>query len=114
MLTALPEILQWMKERTDFLGGLRPVYEPMVVRPKNWTTPYDGGYLSSDIKPLRLVKRGSKAYFETLEKADMPVVYEAVNAIQNTAWQINTFAVSYTHLDVYKRQVQTRLPQTRR
>lgn len=93
MLTALPEILQWMKERTDFLGGLRPVYEPMVVRPKNWTTPYDGGYLSSDIKPLRLVKRGSKAYFETLEKADMPVVYEAVNAIQNTAWQINTFVL---------------------
>ena len=90
---ALPEILQWMKERTDFLGGLRPVYEPMVVRPKNWTTPYDGGYLSSDIKPLRLVKRGSKAYFETLEKADMPVVYEAVNAIQNTAWQINTFVL---------------------
>ncbi len=92
-VTALPEILQWMKERTDFLGGLRPVYEPMVVRPKNWTTPYDGGYLSSDIKPLRLVKRGSKAYFETLEKADMPVVYEAVNAIQNTAWQINTFVL---------------------
>ena len=93
MLTALPEILQWMKERTDFLGGLRPVYEPMVVRPKNWTTPYDGGYLSSDIKPLRLVKRGSKAYFETLEKADMPVVYEAVNAIRNTAWQINTWVL---------------------
>lgn len=93
MLTALPEILQWMKERTDFLGGLRPVYEPMVVRPKNWTTPYDGGYLSSDIKPLRLVKRGARACFGTLEKADMPVVYEAVNAIRNTAWQINTWVL---------------------
>ena len=93
MLIALPEVLQWMHDRTDFLGGLRPVYEPMVVRPKNWTTPYDGGYLSSNIKPLRLVKRGSKDYFKALEDADMPIVYAAVNAIQNTAWQINTWVL---------------------
>ena len=91
MLTALPEILQWMKERTDFFGGLRPVYEPMVARPKNWTTPYDGGYLSSNIKPLRLVKRRSKAYFKALENAGMQIVYAIVNAIRNTAWQVNTF-----------------------
>ena len=91
MLIALPEILQWMKERTDFLGGLHPVYEPMVARPKNWTTPYDGSYLSSNIKPLRLVRRGAKAYFKTLENADMPIVYATVNAIRNTAWQVNTF-----------------------
>ena len=92
-VTALPEVLQWMKDRTDFLGELRPVYEPMVTRPKQWTNPYDGGYLSSNIKPLRLVKRGPKAYFDALAKADMPIVYAAVNAIQNTAWQINTWVL---------------------
>ena len=93
MVTALPEVLVWMKERRDFLGELRPVYEPMVIRPKQWTNPYDGGYVSSSIKPLRLVKKGSKAYFKALEQADMPIVYEAVNAIQNTAWQVNTWVL---------------------
>lgn len=89
-LKALPEILEWIEKRTEVTKMLRPVYEPMVVQPRDWTTPFDGGYLTSNIKPLRLVKVNNKAYLEELKNTDMPIVYQAVNALQRTAWQINT------------------------
>lgn len=86
---ALPETLEWIEKKNDVTSLLRPVYEPMVVPPREWSTPFDGGYLSSNIKPLKLVKTKNRAYLEDLSYVDMPIVYTAINAIQNTAWQIN-------------------------
>lgn len=90
LLVASPELIAQMERHHGVTAMLRPVFEPMVVQPRDWTTPYDGGYLSSDIRPLRLVKITSPGYFEELGHTEMPVVYSAVNALQRTAWQINT------------------------
>ena len=79
-----------MEKNHGMTALLRPVYEPMVVQPRDWSTPFNGGYLSSNIRPLRLVKINNKAYYEELRHTEMPVVYSAVNALQRTAWQINT------------------------
>lgn len=87
---ALPDTLEWIEKKNEVIQYLRPVYEPMVVQPRDWTTPFDGGYISSNIKPLRLVKTKNKAYLDELKNTDMPIVYEAVNALQRTAWQINS------------------------
>ena len=89
-IKALPSTIEWIESKNNVTAYLRPVYEPMVVRPRNWTTPFDGGYISSSIKPLKLVKTKNRAYLDELRHVDMPIVYEAVNALQNTAWQINT------------------------
>lgn len=86
----LPSTLEWIEKKSEATAMLRPVYEPMVVQPKDWTNPFDGGYLSSSIKPLKMVKTKNRAYLEELRNVDMPIVYEAVNAIQRTAWQINS------------------------
>ena len=90
LLVASPELIAQMDENHSMTAMLRPVYEPMVVQPRDWTTPTDGGYLSSEIRPIKLVKISSKGYYEELANTDMPVVYSAVNALQSTAWQINT------------------------
>ncbi len=87
---ALPETLEWIEKKNEVTQFLRPVYEPMVVIPKDWTTPFNGGYISSNIKPLKLVKTKNKAYLDELKNMDMPIVYEAVNALQRTAWQVNS------------------------
>lgn len=87
---ALPETLEWIEQKNEVTQFLRPVYEPMVVIPKDWTTPFNGGYISSNIKPLKLVKTKNKAYLDELKNTDMPIVYEAVNTLQRTAWQINS------------------------
>jgi DNA-directed RNA polymerase len=89
-LVASPELVAQLDRHHSISAMLRPVFEPMVVQPKDWTNPHDGGYLSSDIRPLKLVKLGNKGYYEELEHTDMPVVYSSVNALQRTAWQINT------------------------
>jgi DNA-directed RNA polymerase len=87
---ALPSTLAWIEKKNDVMASLRPVFEPMVVKPRDWTTPSDGGYISSNIKPLQLVKTENKNYIEELNNTDMPIVYEAVNKLQHTAWQINS------------------------
>jgi len=87
---ALPDTLEWIEKKSEVVQYLRPVYEPMVVQPRDWTTPFDGGYISSNIKPLRMVKTKNKAYLDELKNVDMPLVYEALNTLQRTAWQINT------------------------
>lgn len=87
---ALPETLEWIEKKNEVIQYLRPVYEPMVVQPRDWTTPFDGGYISSAVKPLRLVKTKNRAYLDDLRHTDMPIVYEAVNALQRTPWQINS------------------------
>lgn len=53
---ASQETLEWIEKKNEAAQFLRPVYEPMVVPPRDWTSPLDGGYLSSNIKPLKLVK----------------------------------------------------------
>jgi len=87
---ALPETLAWIEKKNDVMATLRPVFEPMVVQPRDWTTPHDGGYISSNIKPLQLVKTENRNYIEELNNTDMPIVYTAVNKLQHTAWQINS------------------------
>lgn len=87
---ALPDTVEWIEKKNEVIQYLRPVYEPMIVQPRDWTTPYDGGYISSNIKPLRMVKTKNRQYLDELKHTDMPIVYEAVNALQRTAWQINS------------------------
>jgi DNA-directed RNA polymerase len=86
----LESTLAWLDKKNDAMALMRPQYEPMVVIPRDWTTPHDGGYISTSITPLTMVKSNNKAYMDELEHIDMPVVYAAVNALQHTAWQINT------------------------
>jgi DNA-directed RNA polymerase len=90
ILKALPETIEWIEKKNGAAAMLRPVYEPMIVQPRDWTSPFNGGYLSSNIKPLKMVKTKNRAYLEELTHTDMPIVYEAVNALQRTAYQINT------------------------
>lgn len=79
---------EWMERQHERCELLDPIPMPMVVEPRPWTTPFDGGYLTPPIGNA-LVQSKSRPYLEELANIDMPVVYRAVNAIQGTAWQIN-------------------------
>lgn len=88
MVRATPETLQWIEKYN--ISGFKAVLEPMVVQPRDWTTPFDGGYLTSNIRPLRLVKsKTRKRLSELYGEHPMPLVYQTVNTLQRTAWQIN-------------------------
>ncbi len=88
ILQVTDKALEWMEGQHERCELLDPLPFPMVVAPRPWTTPTDGGYLQPMIG-ARLVRASSRAYREELENIEMPSVYSAVNAIQNTAWRIN-------------------------
>ena len=88
-VTATQETLDWIKTENSRLEPMSPIYLPCLMPPRPWTSPVSGGYWSGRVRNLRLVKTHNRAYLEDLENADMQTVYDAVNAMQNTAWQIN-------------------------
>ncbi|MGV1762821.1 DNA-directed RNA polymerase [Rhizobium rhizogenes] len=68
---------------------LAQFFMPTVIQPKPWADLSGGGYFSNAIRPLPLVKRARPEHRELLKQADLTKVYAGLNAIQNTAWQIN-------------------------
>ncbi|MFN4278332.1 MAG: DNA-directed RNA polymerase [Ferrovibrio sp.] len=89
-VTATDEAINLLSERNARSELMMPVYLPCVMRPKPWTGPFGGGYWTNSVPPLTLVKTRSRGYLEELKHIDMPEVYGAVNALQDTAWRINT------------------------
>lgn len=68
---------------------MAPIHYPMIVPPKPWTTPYDGGYLNQQMHKLTLVWSPRRIVNRRLEANEMSGVYNAVNALQSTPWRIN-------------------------
>jgi DNA-directed RNA polymerase len=79
---------EWLEKSHSHCEMLNPVFLPMVVPPKPWESTRGGGYLSKNLR-YELVKSHNRNLKEELSSWDMPVVFKAVNALQNTAWRIN-------------------------
>jgi len=82
------ETAKWLENGHARCALMSPMYMPMVQQPRPWTSPFGGGYLT---KPMRfpLLKTANRNYLEDLKQVAMPVVYRAVNALQETPWAIN-------------------------
>lgn len=84
-----PEMRAWIEKESRTCALMSPAYLPTIIPPQPWTTPFDGGYWTGRARRLTLVKSPNRAYLEELSETEMPEVYTAVNALQNTAWQVN-------------------------
>lgn len=91
MITPTRACMEWIAERINHCEALSPKYLPTLVPPKPWESPFNGGYYTEGVHGRVLIKTRYKGYLEELEERveDMPELYEAVNAIQNTSWKIN-------------------------
>lgn len=78
----------WLEESHARCELLTPVRLPMVCMPRHWTNPFNGGYLTRNLRQP-LVKTRNKGYLSTLKEWDMPWVYASVNALQDTEWAVN-------------------------
>lgn len=97
ILLASETTLTIIKDLSAFQEILRPEFYPCLVPPKDWTTPTDGGYYTHHIRRLPLIKTDNKNYLAELRHFEMPMVYGAVNSMQQTGFKVNTFI-----LDVLK------------
>lgn len=84
-----PAAEAWFAEAHVRAAEWEPVHQPMIVPPRDWTSPFVGGYLTRAMRTARMVLAHSKGYLDELKHVDMPLVYDAVNAVQRTAWRIN-------------------------
>lgn len=87
LVKASPKALNRLDELHTRCELMTPVYMPMIIKPQDWTTPTNGGYVTHR---LPLVKTRNKAYLEELRSIEMPKVYRSINALQNTPWRVNT------------------------
>lgn len=81
------EAADFFQKTNERAAMLSPVYQPMVVPPVEWNDIYGGGFLSDTQGKLKLISTRNKKTLQA--KHDMPLVYRAVNALQNTPWRIN-------------------------
>lgn len=85
-LMMAPETQKAVEEMHGRFALLSPVHLPMVVKPLPWTGVFNGGYLS---RRVSMVKTNNHNFLEELQRVEMPLVYQALNAMQETAWRIN-------------------------
>ncbi len=88
-LTATADTLTWINGKVTWDEALCPIYQPMVVPPRDWQGPTGGGYLRSWHGACTVVKTRNRTYLEELTATDMSMVYSSLNMIQKTAWKVN-------------------------
>ena len=90
IIHAEQDLMDWLIEAHASLADLAPLRMPMVCQPLPWSNTTDGGYLTDLGGQIRLVKSFNHGYIDALDQVDMPEVYAALNAIQETPWKVNT------------------------
>jgi DNA-directed RNA polymerase len=86
---ATEETTKWILEKHEHDELLCPVYMPTLVPPKRWTNPFNGGYWTKALRTTPILKTRNRNYLEDLSNQEMPEVYNSINALQETSWQIN-------------------------
>ena len=84
-------VLDTISQIKEFVSITAPVYGPCVEPPLDWTRFDDGGFHTPEMRRVHpyLVKAPS-ASRELLKSHLMPTVLRAANALQRTAWAVNT------------------------
>lgn len=84
----------WAKN-IDLLCKIAHKFIPLIIQPRPWQSPYGGAYYGAYqpfAKLLRLYDGDNtfiKDYQKRLSTVDLTQIYDAINALQNTAWRVN-------------------------
>ncbi|MCP4126774.1 MAG: hypothetical protein GY753_06900 [Gammaproteobacteria bacterium] len=89
-----PAMEEWLEEsyRLDGMRGI--LYEPMVEPPNDWVDNFTGGYNLEEFQTKGFINAKEGNHYNDLTYEDCPDVFDAVNAIQRTAWSVNTKVLS--------------------
>ena len=91
MVVANPSAIDWIEKLEKHKEKIATQYMPCVVTPRDWQEKtLGGGYYTSHLKGLRAIKLHKKSGYQDLDNLEMPLVYEALNQMQQTEFSINT------------------------
>ena len=87
VVKATDECMAWINDVKEQQELMTPNYLPMVIPPKPWTSPSEGGYHTK--LPLKLFKSNNDL-IEADCKGDEPYL-QAANIHQSVPWKVNTW-----------------------
>lgn len=80
-------VAEWLAKAHASAELTMPAYMPMLTPPKPWGPGKSGGYHHPQLW-TPLVKGAKRGYLSELAEQDMPDVYAALNAVQETQWAV--------------------------
>lgn len=89
-LEITPGCEAWLDKNNGKLAMLSPIYLPMLVPPRPWTGPTEGGYLTTAVRSwmIRVRRKEQLGAYEGCAQT-MPKVIDALNTVQSTPWRVN-------------------------
>lgn len=91
VVLATPEAVEWIGSYNEYASMLHPYTKPCIIPPDDWSGLNSGGYWSEAMRQRNpFIKGLSGSEHKFVEDHDLSEVYRAVNAMQQTPWQINT------------------------
>ena len=58
--------LYWIENVNEEGEGLHPYFYPCVIPPKDWSTPFNGGYHTEMIDGISLIKTRNRKYLQEI------------------------------------------------
>ena len=85
------QIIERINKIKSFVAVTMPKYGPCVEPPRDWVSPNDGGFHTKEMRRCHpTLVRHRLARRDIYTKAEMPIVLDCANALQRTAWRVNT------------------------
>lgn len=87
---------KWIEQHHMMRELMHPPRMPCVIPPDDWTDLNQGGYYSPELRNLtpmvKMLSHNRKVHARHVKArlAEMGLVVEALNAVQQTAWSVNT------------------------
>lgn len=84
--------IDWIESHDAAVEIVSPDRMPCLITPMDWTSNTDGGFYSPELRsrtPLIKANYTDRKRSDLYDKADMPQVLSAINAMQRTGWRIN-------------------------
>jgi DNA-directed RNA polymerase len=96
-LQATAKALDWINSKVSRCELLSPMLLPMLVEPKPWSSPTNGGYYSHFVR--RHFVKTSSSHLKPIKDRweDMATVREAVERIDRTGWRIRQDVLAVAH-----------------
>lgn len=103
---------EWAAEFEKERGLLYPMYLPLKIPPRAWTSLTDGGYHTPHLR-LKFVKTKGKDHRKFVQENTPLDHIRGVNKLQRTAWQINR-KVLVVQEEIYKKGLGIGMPSNER
>lgn len=103
-------ITDWIDRYKEVMEAESPAFRPCIIPPRDWTTPFNGGYHIQEIADTLPMVKARKSQTKRLTIEQMPAVYKAVNGLQNVAWTVDSDVLN-TAQEIVRMKLNLAMPQ---